>query len=136
MNATMWRGIRPRRLLKYAAIPIGVLLALCLVWAILSGPRGADILAGVALLLYIAAMINIQRSEVRADHEIAQRIRAEYPAELQPQVFELYARLKARELEYLFQKVLDDAQGDLAQAKKLAGLAENIGWKAFLENRW
>ncbi len=49
---------------------------------------------------------------------------------------ELYDQLKAKELEYLFQKVLDDAHGNLDEARKLTGLAESIGWKAFLETRW
>jgi hypothetical protein len=41
-----------------------------------------------------------------------------------------------KELEYLFAKVLDDAKGDMREVKKLAAVAESIGWKAFLENRW
>lgn len=132
MNRSVWS----KWLLKYAAIPGVVILALCLVWAVLSGTRGPDIVAGIALVLYAAVMINFKRSEIRADREIAQRIQAEYPAGDQPVVFDLYNRLKIKELEYLFQKVLDDAKGNLAEAKKLTGLAESIGWKAFLENRW
>ncbi len=125
-----------KRLLKYAAVPIGVLLALFTAWAFVSGPRGADICGGITLLLFVAFMIDLNRSQARADREIAQRIRTEYPAELQPQVFEMYDRLKVKELEYLFQKVLDDARGDFIEARKLSALAEGIGWKAFLENRW
>ncbi len=132
----MVSSIWTRRLLKYAAIPVAVILALYILWAILRGPRSADIVAGVALLLVIAYFIAFRRSEVKADRHIEQRIRAEYPAELQPEVFELYSRLKTKELEYLFEKVLDDAKGDLSQARKLTGLAESIGWKAFLETRW
>ncbi len=136
MSPTMANTFWFKRLLKYAAIPIGLLLAIFTAWAFMSGPRGADICGGVTLLLFVAYMINLHRSQARADREIAQRIRAEYPAELQPQLFEMYDRLKTKELEYLFPKVLDDARGNLKEAGKLAGLAESIGWKAFLENRW
>ncbi len=131
MNRSIWS----KWLLKYAAIPVGVILVLFLAWAVLKGPQGADICAGISLLLFIEVMIDLKRSEIKADRDVTRRIRAEYPAESQPQVFELYGRLKAKELEYLFLKVLDDAQGDLNEARKLSGLAESIGWKALLENR-
>src|SRR5512135_1701369 len=130
---TMYQSIWFRQLLKYGAIPIGAVAVLYLAWAVLRGQQGADICAGAGLLIFIAYMIGLRRSEVKAERSISQRIRAEYPAEAQPQVFELYERLKAKELEYLFEKVLDDAGGDLGKATKLAGLAETIGWKAFLE---
>ncbi len=136
MQQTVYQNIRLRRALKYAAIPVGVVAALYLGWVALRGPQAADICAGVALLLFIVYMVDLKRSEVRADRSIAQRIRDEYPAETQPQVLELYDRLKAKELEYLFVKVLDDAAGDVAKATKLTGLAESIGWKAFLESHW
>ena len=132
MNKSIWS----KWLLKYAAIPVALMLALFLGWAILNGPRGADVCAGIGLLLFIAVVIDLKRSEIKADKEITRRIRAEYPAESQPKVFELYDRLKAKELEYLFIKVLDDAKGDPKEASKLAGLAESSGWRAFLENRW
>lgn len=136
MASNTFRRMWSRRLLKYAAIPVIVLLALYLAWALFRGPQGADIIAGVALLLFIAYMINVRRSEAKADQAIAERIRAEYPPESQPELFELYDRLKVKELEYLFEKVLDDAHGILPEARKLAGLAESIGWKAFLESHW
>ncbi len=136
MKQTVVQNIWLRRALKHAAIPIGVVAALYLAWVALRGPQAADICAGVALLLFLAYMIDLKRSEVRADRGIVQRIREEYPAETQPQVLELYDRLKAKELEYLFVKVLDDAAGDLGKATKLTGLAESIGWKAFLESHW
>ncbi len=132
MNGRVWS----KRLLKYAAIPVVGLLILLVGWTVLNGPRGADICAGIALLLFILYMVNLKRSETRADRNIAQRIRTEYSAGDQPQVLDLYERLKAKELEYLFLKVLDDARGNLDEAKKLAGLAETIGWKSFLEDRW
>ena len=43
---------------------------------------------------------------------------------------------RTKELEGLFLKILDDARGDVEQVKKLAALAESVGWKAFLENKW
>ncbi len=132
----MVRSIWSRRLLKYAALPAGAAVVLYLVWVASQGLGTANLCAGIGLLLFIVYMIDLKRSETRADRNIAQRIRAEYPANDQPQVFELYDRLKSKELEYLFQKVLDDAGGNLDEARKLTGLAESIGWTAFLETRW
>ncbi len=136
MKSNPTRRLWSKRLLKYAAVPVAALLILLVGWTALNGPRGADICAGIALLLFILYMVNLKRSDARADQNIAQRIRAEYSGGDQSQMFELYDRLKAKELEYLFLKVLDDARGNLAEAKKLTGLAETIGWQAFLENRW
>ncbi len=132
----MVRSIWSRRLLKYAALPAGAAVVLYLVWVASQGLGTANLCAGIGLLLFIVYMIDLKRSETRADRNIAQRIRAEYPANDQPQVFGLYDRLKSKELEYLFQKVLDDAGGNLVEARKLTGLAESIGWTAFLETRW
>ncbi len=132
MNKSIWS----RRLLKYAAIPVGAAVILYLLWVGMQGLGSANIIAGAALLLFIAYMLNLRRSEARADQDILRRIKAEYAPESQPQVLDLYNRLKAKELEYLFIKVLDDAKGNLNEAKKLAGLAETVGWKDFLENHW
>ncbi len=136
MTSNTFRRIWARRLLKYAAVPVIALLAIYAAWAVMRGPQGADIIVGAALLLLIAYLINMARSEARTDRIIALRIRAEYPAESQPELFALYDRLKFKELEYLFEKVLDDAGGSLPEARKLAALAQSIGWRAFLESRW
>ncbi len=136
MSPNIMRSIWYKRLLRYAVVPIGVLMLLYLAWAVLRGPRSADIVAVIVLLLFAAVMIDLRRTDAKADRGIADRIRKEFPAESQPEVTELYNRLKTKELEYLFQKVLDDAHGDLNQARKLTGLAESIGWTAFLETRW
>ncbi len=136
MTPNSMRNIWSKRLLRFAAVPAVVLLVLYLTWAFLRGPRSSDIVAGMALLIFAALVINFRQAEIRADREIAQRIRTEFTAEDQPDILALYNRLKAKELEGLFQKVLDDAHGDLAQAQKLTGLAESMGWRAFLENRW
>lgn len=39
-------------------------------------------------------------------------------------------------MEGLFSKILDDGNGDAGKVKKLASVAESIGWKAFIENQW
>ncbi len=136
MMPNVARSIWSKRLVRYAVVAVVVLLVIYLVWAFLRGPRSSDIVAGVALLVFAALVINFRRAEITADREITQRIQTEFASADQPDVLALYNRLKAKELEGLFQKVLDDAHGDLAQAQKLAGLAENVGWRAFLENRW
>ncbi len=136
MTPNVMRNIWSKRLVRYAAIPVVVLLVIYLAWAFLRGPRSSDIVAGVALLVFAALVISFRRAEITADREIAARIRSEFTAADQPDVLALYNRLKAKELEGLFQKVLDDAHGDLAQVQKLTGLAESVGWRPFLENRW
>ncbi len=136
MTPNVMRSIWSKRLLRYAAVSVVVLLAIYLVWAFLRGPRSSDVVAAIALLVFGALVINFRRAEITADREIAERIRTEFSAADQPDILALYSRLKTKELEGLFQKVLDDAHGDLAQAQKLTGLAESLGWRAFLENRW
>lgn len=130
MNRSIWS----RRLLRYVGIPLVIILVLYLLWDGLVGI--GDLIAGIALVLAVAAMIYLKGSEIKADKAIAQRIRTEFSSESQPQVLELYNHLKTKELEYLFLKVLDDAKGDLNEVKKLSGLAESVGWRAFLENHW
>lgn len=87
-------------------------------------------------MLFAAVMLYFRQLDVKADREIAQRIKAEFSAESQAEVSDIYYGLKVKELEYLFGKVLDDAHGDIGEVRKLAALAQSIGWKAFLENRW
>ena len=132
----MNKSIVSRRLLRYGGIAVVVALALYLLWVGLHGVGSAEILAGICLVLLIGGMIYLRQSDVRADANIARRIRAEYSSEAQPQVFAIYQHLKTKELEYLFLKILDDAKGDLKEVTKLAGVAESAGWKAFLENHW
>ncbi len=136
MTPNAMRSNWPKRLGRSAAVAVVVLLVIYLAWAFLRGPRSSDIVAGIALVIFAGVVINFRRAEIRADREIAERIRTEFAAADQPDVLALYNRLKAKELEGLFQKVLDEAHGDLAQAQKLTGLAESVGWRAFLENRW
>lgn len=90
----------------------------------------------LGLLLVLGAMLYLKQMQNTSEKEVSRRIKAEYPAELQPSVFEIYRHLKVRELEGLFLTILDDSKGDLAQVRKLASVAENVGWGAFLETRW
>ena len=132
----MYTSIQSKRLLKYAGIPIVIALVLYLIWDGSNGLGTGEILAGICLVLFIGAMTYLRQSDITADRDIAQRIKAEYSTESQPQVFEIYNHLKTKEIEYLFSKVLDEAKGDVKEVKKLAGIAESVGWKSFLENHW
>ncbi len=132
----MNNGVGSRRILRYGGIALAIVLILYLAWVISSGWGTSTLVAGIAVLLFVAAMIYLRQMDLRSDAQIKQRIRAEYLSESQPQVLELYEHLKTKELEYLFVKVLDDAKGNLNEVKKLAGLAESIGPKAFLETHW
>ena len=132
MNNSIWS----RRLLKYVGFPLVAVLVLYIIWDGSNGWGGAEIFTGIGLLLVAGAMIYLKQLENISEKNIAQRIRAEYPSESQPQVFKIYEHLKTKELEGLFLKMLDDAHGDLNEVKKFASIAESVGWKAFLENRW
>lgn len=90
----------------------------------------------LSLILVFGAIFYLRQMQSVSEKAVSQRIKAEYPTEVQPQVFEIYRHLKIKELEGLFLKILDDAKGDLGQVKKLASVAENVGWKAFLDNKW
>jgi hypothetical protein len=128
--------ILTKRLVKYLGIPLIVVLAIYLATGGVRGWGSDDVFAGIGLALVIGAMIYLKRLDDKADQEIAQRIKAEYPTEAQPQVFQEYKHLKTKELEYLFAKILDEAKGNFNEVKKFTALAESVGWKAFLENRW
>ncbi len=132
MNTRIWF----KRMLKYGGIPLAAALALYLIWGGSNGWGGGEICAGIGLILMGASMAYIRQTDIIADRNVMQRVKAEYPAESQPQVLEAYNHLKTKELEYLFLKVLDDAQGDVDAVRKFTSLAESVGWKAFLENRW
>ena len=132
MNIIHW----PKRSMTVVGILLLITLILSLLLGGLNGWGSSDIFTGIGLMLVIGAMYYLQRMEIISERDITKRIKAEYSSESQPQVFEIYKHLKTKELEYLFAKILDDAKGNLNEVKKLAGLAESIGWKAFLENRW
>lgn len=132
MNMIHW----PKRSMTIVGILILITLILSLLFGGLNGWGSSDIFTGIGLMLVIGAMYYLQRMEIISERGITKKIKAEYSSESQPQVFEIYKHLKTKELEYLFAKILDDAKGDLSQVKKLASVAESIGWKAFLENRW
>ncbi len=120
----------PKKLLNY----VGIFLVIVLVGSLFLG--SSEIFTGVGLILVIGAMLYLRQMESVSEKAVSQKIKAEYPSELQPQVFEIYKHLKVKELEGLFLKILEDSKGDVTQVKKLASVAESVGWKAFIENRW
>ena len=132
----MSTGISSKRILRYGSIGLIIAGVLYIGWVGWRGLVTSSICTGIGLVLYAAVMFYYRQVDVKADREIVQRIKTEFPAESQSEVFEIYNHLKTKELEYLFLKVLDDAKGNIQEVRKLAALAQSIGWKAFLENRW
>jgi len=132
----MSTGIPSKRILRYGSIGLIIAVVLYIGWVGWRGWVTGSICTGIGLVLFAAVMFYYRQLDVKADREIAQRIKTEFPAESQSEVFDIYYGLKMKELEYLFAKVLDDAKGDIREVRKLAALAQSIGWKAFLENRW
>ena len=120
----------PKKLWKYAS----VFLVIILIGSLFLGNSGAFTVIG--LLLVLGAMLYLKQMENVSEKTVIQRIRAEYPSELQPLALEIYEHMKIKELDGLFLKVLDDSHGDINKAKNLANLAESVGWRAFLENHW
>jgi hypothetical protein len=132
MNTRGWS----KRSLRFLGILLAIGLVAYLLWDGSNGLGSSDVATGIILMMILGALYYLQRTDIILERGITQRIRAEYPTESQSQVFGIYKHLKAKELEYLFVKILDDAKGDLSQVKKLSGLAESMGPKAFLENHW
>ena len=132
MNTSYWT----KKVLKYAGIPLAVILFLYVIWGGLNGWEGSEVCAMIGLLIVAGAFLYLKQMENVSIRSVTQRIRSEYPPETQPQVFEAYEHLKTKELEGLFPKILDDAHGNVDQVKRLAGVAEGVGWQAFLENKW
>ncbi len=130
----MKTGLSPKRLLRYAGIALVFAVILYIGWR--GWVTGSSIFAGILLVLFAAAILSFKLREIRADREIARRINTEFPHESQPEALDLYHGLKTKELEYLFAKVLDDAKGDMREVRRLAAIAQSVGSKAFLENRW
>jgi hypothetical protein len=120
----------PKRPLKY----VGVFLVIVLVGSLFLGNSG--VFTAVGFLLIVGAMLYLKQMEDISESTVAQRIKAEYSPETQPQVFEIYEHMKIKELEGLFLKILEDSHGDINKVKNLASLAESVGWRAFLENHW
>jgi hypothetical protein len=118
----------------------GIIAFLLLFHVLLSGNSkvngSSEICAGLGLLLAVAALLYLRQMQIISRGGVADRIRAEYAAEVQPQAFEVYERLKVKELQDLFPKILDEAHGDINQVKKLGAIAERMGSQVFLENKW
>ena len=113
---------------------LGILLTVALVISLLLG--SSEAFTGIGLLLVAIAMLYLKYQENISENEVARKIKAEYPAESQQRVREIYEHVKIKEMEGLFQKILDDSKGDVQKVERLANVAENVGWKAFLENHW
>ena len=113
---------------------LGILLTVALVISLLLG--SSEAFTGIGLLLVAIAMLYLKYQENISENEVARKIKAEYPAESQQRVREIYEHMKIKEMEGLFQKILDDSKVDVQKVERLANVAENVGWKAFLENHW
>lgn len=113
---------------------LGILLTVALVISLLLG--SSEAFTGIGLLLVAIAMLYLKYQENISENEVARKIKAEYPAESQQRVRKIYEHMKIKEMEGLFQKILDDSKGDVQKVERLANVAENVGWKAFLENHW
>ena len=122
------------RLPKKLPRTVAVLLVIALVISLLLG--NSEFCTGIGLLLVAGAMLYLKQMENVSERTVAQRIKAEYPSEIQPQVFGIYEHMKIKEFEGLFLKILDDSNGDVKKVEKLASIAESVGWRAFLENHW
>jgi len=132
MNTSGWS----KRVLGILGILLAATLILSLLWDGSNGWGGSDIFTAIGLLLVFGAMFYLWQMQNISEKTVSQRVKAEYPSELRPKVLEIYRHLKVMELDGLFLKILDDSKGDLNQVKKLASVAENVGWQAFLENKW
>ena len=125
-----------KRIVGIVGILLAATLILSLLWDGSNGWGGSDIFTANGLLLVFGAMFYLWQMQNISEKTVSQRIKAKFPSELQPMVLEVYRHLKVKELDGLFLKILDDSKGDLNQVKKLASVAENVGWHSFLENKW
>ena len=121
---------KSKHLLKYASIFLIIVLGTSLLLG------NSNVCTAAGMLLIAAAMLYLKQQEVVSEKEVARRIKAEFPTESQAHILEVYEHMKIKEMEGLFQKILDDSKGDVAKVKRLASVAESVGWKAFLENHW
>lgn len=118
------------------AIILFAILAVYLIWDGINKQSFWGVCPGIGLLLVLASILYLKKPEDTAEKKTVERIKAEVSPEAQPEVLEIYQRLKTTSLEGMFAKILDDAKGNLSEVKKLAAIAESAGTKAFLENRW
>ena len=125
-----------KRIVGIVGILLAATLILSLLWDGSNGWGGSDIFTAIGLLLVFGVMFYLWQMQNISEKTVSQRIKAKFPSELQPMVLEVYRHLKVKELDGLFLKILDDSKGDLNQVKKLASVAENVGWHSFLENKW
>ena len=124
------------RVLGFLGVALAIILTLSLLWDGSNGWGVSDMFTAFGLLLVFGAILYLWQMQNTSEKAVSQRIKSEYPSELRPKVIEIYRHLKVKELDGLFLKILDDSKGDFNQVKKLASVAENVGWQAFLENKW
>ncbi|MCB0119759.1 MAG: hypothetical protein H6634_06800 [Anaerolineales bacterium] len=125
-----------QNILPYVGIGIIVALVLSLLLDSSNGFGGSEIFTGIALILAVGAVLYLKNMQNVLKNEVNRRVKAEYAPEVRPEVFKIYQRLGAKELDGLFPIILDNAEGSLNKVKKLANIAEGVGWKAFIENQW
>jgi len=58
-----------------------------------------------------AKLCPLWQMQINSEKTVSKNIKAEYPSELRPKVFEVYRHLKVKELDGLFLKILDDSKG-------------------------
>lgn len=119
----------------FGIVTAGVLI-LSLAWDSSNGFGGSEIFTGIALLLVVGAILYLFRMENISEREVLLRIRGEFSPEAQAEALKSYQHLKTKELEGLFTKILDEANGDLGKVKQLSSVAESVGWKAFINNHY
>ena len=139
MQIVRWKmnvRLSPKRIVRYGGIALIIAVIVYIGWIGWRSWVSSSICTGLGLVLFGAAMYYFRQMDVKAEREIVARIKTEFPPESQSEVYDIYYGLRLKELEYLFTKVLDDAKGDVREVRKLAGLAQDVGWKAFLENHW
>jgi hypothetical protein len=88
----MSTGIWPKRILRYGGIALIIAVALYIGWIGWNSWVTSSICAGIGLVLFAAAIFRYRQLDVKADREIAQWIKSEFPAESQSEVFGLYHR--------------------------------------------
>lgn len=109
MNKRIWS----KRLPGNVGISLFIALAAYFIWDGMTERGFWWVCAGISLILFSTAILYLKRMDDQAEQKIAQRIKAEYLPESQPQILEIYEHLKVKEREGLFSKILDDAKGDV-----------------------
>ena len=132
MKKSFWSTSLPGKL----GVLFFLVVAATFIWDGVTEPGFWGVCTGAGILLALGAFLYIQRLDDQGDSHTLRRIRAEFSPASQPEVLALYHQLKVKNLDGLFSKILDDARGNAAEVRKLAGIAESVGWNDFLEDKW